>query len=582
MDYRHTTPPSAIEVDDYDTLQCPGGSASTNGSYYPLDWSPATVNTATTTPPRTPLKITIRETTPGPLLLPRVRSQDQLMEPSACYPYSRAVSLPSNGYPLMFGAALPAHPGYDRRSASPFGDGYLLTPSSAQAPSPANDAQFEMMMSNRPSISNARSSSATHIRTHSRNASSSSSSIDASVLSRYSYPTYRQSPTPQFAGGPTHMSQVPNAMSHLAPISMPGGHIQSYPKSRRTASPPANPSRLSMGPELADDEDIVFTTVLEYLTGPNPAPSLTQRPIESGKGQSTHFWFDIRNLRPWTDFNVSNISAIPGLLRLLKIDVDAKNLPAPGRVTLNPETPSQLAEICANHHAVKVNAALIVAQGRKHIQMRALKASSGARQQPEFVASYQSDAEKTIYGDGRGRVVGIVKCYEQWNSGMRSGSPNDRVKYLRHLAHLHHFMREHGTRYGFIMTEIELVCVRAGGPPNGENIPLFGYLEVAAPVQVDTSGTALDGSLKMTVGLALWYLHMLAKEQPLDAQFHWKLQVGGPAALTRRHHQARDDWMPKPNMSEKRDAKRVRGWVWPDEPLSKRECGRGRKSRATK
>lgn len=353
--------------------------------------------------------------------------------------------------------------------------------------------------------------------------------------------------------------------------------MQSYPNNRRTASPPANQSRLSVEVEPVEETDLTTSTVLEYLTASNPSPSLIQRISEVNKAQNSHFWFDVRNLRAWSDFNIATIARIPGLLDLLKIDVSVNALPTPGKVNLAPETPGQLAEICANHHAVKVNAALKVAQGEKHIAMRTLRSAPGARQQPEFVANYQSDGEKTIYGDGRGRVVGIVKSYDQWNSGYRNGSPIDKIRYLEHLAHLHRFMREHGTRYGFIMTEIELVCVRIGGQPTEDNIPLFGYLEIASPIQVSASGSAEDDGLKMTVGLALWYLHMLAKEQPFPGQFHWRLDVGGPAALTRRHHLPRDHWMPKVNQQDKRMSKRVRGWVWPDEPLHKRECGRGRK-----
>ncbi|KAH9818176.1 sialidase [Teratosphaeria destructans] len=371
---------------------------------------------------------------------------------------------------------------------------------------------------------------------------------------------------------------------------MPDGQIPSYPQRRRTASPPANPSRLAN--EIAFDPvlDLQTTTALEYLTAPNPASSLTMRTVDAVRGQNRHFWFDVRQVRAWSDFNVNTISSVPELLRLLNMDVANRYLPVPTKVNTCPETPAQLADACAKHHAVKVNAALKLTQGNeRHMAMRTLITAPGARQQPEFVSNYQSDAEKTIYGDGRGRVVGVVKCYDRWNSGMRNGSPADQVKYLQGLAHLHYFMREHGTRYGFIMTEIELICVRAGGPlhhdidPNiPDNVPLFGYLEVAAPIQIATSGRDKDGSLKMTAGLALWWIHMLASREHGDSsfagQYHWRMDVGGAAARTRQYHLARDAWMPKLTGSEKRDAKRVRGWFMPDEPLcAKKECGRGRK-----
>lgn len=573
MEYQQLTPPTTYEADGFDDLQCPGGSASTVDSYFPQDWSPETVMTAATTPPRSPHRI--RES--APVLLPKVRPQDQLMEPTAnpsCHGHARTVSMPSNGFPMQFGG-LPLRPGMDRRSTSP--PSQLCQPSPASAPSPFDYMINDYASSRRPSMSNVRSRSMSNVRSHSRN--DSSSSIDASMLSRYGYPTYRQSPAPQSSGNGAPMSRTPSAMSHLAPIGVSDGQMQSYPQRRRTASPPANRSRLSAEVEFDPVMDSQTSTALDYLTAPNPTPSLTQRIVESSRGQNMHFWYDVRNIRAWTDFNVSTIAAVPQLLDLMRFPVTLRDLPAPPKVNLVPETAAQLVEVCATHHAVKVNAVLKLTQGSdKHIAMRTLKPTPRSRQQPEFVSNYQSDAEKTIYGDGRGRVVGIVKCYDQWNTGMRTASPGKKIEYLQGLAHLHRFMREHGTRYGFIMNEIELVCVRAGGPPSeNSNVPLFGYLELAAPVQVSASGRGEDGALQMTAGLALWWLHMLAKEQPFAGQMHWRMDVGGPAALTRKHHLERDEWMPKCNMSEKREAKRMRGWVFPDEPLSKRECGRGRR-----
>lgn len=270
MEYhRHFTPPSMIEIESFDYMQCPGGSASTTASYFPQDqdWSPETVLTTATTPPRSPIKI--RET--GPLLLPRVRMQDQLMDMPAKAPsfhghghgHCRTTSLPANAFPVQFGGHLDPRPSFDRRSTSPPGRSYMSNPVSA--PSPFGHMMNDTATSRRPSISNARSISASNFRSHSR--SGSSSSIDASMLSRYGYPTYRQSPTPQPpAGISAPPSRTPSAMNHLAPIAMPSGQIQSYPSNRRTASPPANPSRLATEIEFDPDFDLPSSTALEYST----------------------------------------------------------------------------------------------------------------------------------------------------------------------------------------------------------------------------------------------------------------------------------------------------------------------------
>ena len=201
-----------------------------------------TVATDVSPPPRSPLKT--REI--GPALLPRVRPQDQSINIAITREFSghsRTASLPVNAFPMQMGSYLPSVPLVHRRSASPAPYAQLPTPGSAPL------AYDHMMMdpaSRRPSISSARSVSCNNVRTHSRN--SSSTSIDASVLGRYGFPTYRQSPTPQpasLAGMP--MSRTPSAMSHLAPIMMPNGQVPTYPARRRTQSPPrihrVSPSR---------------------------------------------------------------------------------------------------------------------------------------------------------------------------------------------------------------------------------------------------------------------------------------------------------------------------------------------------
>jgi hypothetical protein len=335
-----------------------------------------------------------------------------------------------------------------------------------------------------------------------------------------------------------------------------------------------------------------MSSLLNYLTSPNPSPALVRRVTSAPRGIHNHFWWDVRNLRSWTDFNISTLLSIPSLPELLKISIPTSCLPEPQRQNLQPETEGQLHDICANYYSTKINSALSIAQGSTHMMMRACKPLAGARQQPEFVSNYPSDYEKTIFGDSRGRVVGLVKCYDQWNTGMRSESPPKQVLYLQGLAHLHRVMREHGCRYGFIMTEIELLCVRCGGPSSAASIdpttvnaqtgtPIFGYLEVSAPISLSTSGMHPEtGDMQMTAGLALWYLHMLAKENPFEGMGTWRMEVGGPAALTRQNCLDKDTWIPKPNMSEKREAKRLRGWVFPEEPLSKRELGRGKRARS--
>jgi hypothetical protein len=165
-------------------------------------------------------------------------------------------------------------------------------------------------------------------------------------------------------------------------------------------------------------------------------------------------------------------------------------------------------------------------------------------------------------------------------------------------------MREHSCRYGFIITEIELVCVRAGCDV-GDDVPYFGYLEIAASIPLKTArrdaplstpisarsfsssscssfgaddlppSDGEDSHEPMTASLALYFLLMLSKSVPLPHQPSAHLNVGGPGALTRQRilSEPKDKWIPEPQIGEKRDAKWVWGWVWPFDAWHRREGG---------
>ena len=315
--------------------------------------------------------------------------------------------------------------------------------------------------------------------------------------------------------------------------------------------------------QRCEQPDEVTLTSIEYMNGPNPAVSLVRQVNRViGRGMHSHFWWDIRNLEVWEDFSLDTIMAIRGFPELLNIPINESAFPNPqiSPSRLHPESDASLIEMIRDFYAVKVNAALKVAQGtHRHMMMRVGKDRDG----PALLSNYQDDAEKTISGNGRGRVVGIVRSYERWNSGMRSEVGYKKILYLEGLAHLHRHMREHQCRYGFVMTETELVCVRAGTA----DTPFFGHLELARVVE-----TRVQSGL--TASLALWFLHMLAKEEPLPGQCGWRLNVGAPAAMTRQHvMEEKDAWIPEPQTGEKRDAKRVRGWVMPRDPWNKKKEG---------
>ena len=404
---------------------------------------------------------------------------------------------------------------------------------------------------------------------HQRRASG--SNLDGQTLEKYGFPTYRQLP-----------AYIPSATNSQTETFLPTSF---YQVPQRTPSPLQNSIALD-DLSLSPLDDGNTTTLMSYLTSPNPAPALVrQLNIHVRDTNTKHFWWDVRQIRPWTSFTPATISSIPGLHALLNINLPTSTLPVPFRTSSQPETESELQNIYNSFYATKLNAALSLSLGPRHLVMRS---SSKNSSDPSFISNYTDDTSQLIYGRGLGRVVGLVKSFDRWNTGMRVEGNHRKVEYLRGLAHLHRHMREHGCRYGFIMTEIELVVVRNGA----ENVPHFGYLEVqtiqlAAHDNQTSTFEEVEGSFdedgeenvvkkqpKMTALLALWYLHMLARDDTLPGQVGWKSEIGAPAEGTRRKCLPKDEWIPEPQLAEKREGKRARGWVWPEESVGRKELGK--------
>ncbi|KAB5530547.1 hypothetical protein GE09DRAFT_1177675 [Coniochaeta sp. 2T2.1] len=556
-----TTPPSFSF--DSSLLEIPYNSgharSSSHGSVYSFESSPSdslTSSTRRTTPARSPVR------THGPLLLPKIRTQDQAINPSAAAapPPKRMRTSPA---PSSNKAASAFRPSHHRSYTSPevmsyssalsFSEDGSCSPSLLCSPvsfAPTNDASVS----------------------HSRRASS--CSIENVAIEKYGFPTYRHMPAYVASLNTGSNAGLPQPQTHLA---QPDSYLyQSYVP--RAPSPLAH---ASLSPEPTPT-----TTLMSYLTSSNPAPALVRTisfPLRDP--HTKHFWWDIRQVRPWTSFNASSILALPGAASILSCAVPTPLLPTPAATARHPETEQALHSIYASFYLPKLNSALACSTPRPLQLSTPPKATnpatSGMNTDCMFVANVAGEpasAAAIFGGKPSARVVGLVKSFDRFNTGMRVEGNIKRVEYLRGLAHLHHAMREHGCRYGFIMTEIELVLVRTGT----EQTPHFGYLEVgsvqlAAAARGGDNENSPDGEadqIPLTACLALWGLCMLASDEPAMGHAHWKAQIGAPAEGTRRKALPRDDWMPQPQLAEKREAKRARGWVMPEDAVGRKELGK--------
>ncbi|CAD0098595.1 unnamed protein product [Aureobasidium mustum] len=194
------------------------------------------------------------------------------------------------------------------------------------------------------------------------------------------------------------------------------------------------------------------TSLLVYLSLPNAALSLVERIVE------------------------------PELRSLLHREVPCDTFSTPHPVGTSPATREQLHLAYRDHFGVKLNAALNSSLAQPTLEMHS-NTCDNTLMLPDFTSTTSNNQERI-------RVVGIVLCYEQWRSDMRHGSPSEQVRYLSGLARLQHFFREHGCRYGFIITGIELVCVRYGGDDliyeskKHESSPSFAEVSSSAPIPI--------------------------------------------------------------------------------------------------
>ncbi|KAI1100709.1 hypothetical protein F4804DRAFT_318251 [Jackrogersella minutella] len=534
------TPPSfSYDSSLLDLSYNPGHARSSSyGSYCSTETSPSdSVKTRVTTPSRSPPPIRQH----GPILLPKIRSQDQAIDSPAKRVKISPAPTPKPSRRTSF------RPTHTRSYTNPetlnqFSNAFFTS-----------DDQNVMSQSLLCSPITFPQDNMSHTRR------SSAVSLDGAAIEKYGFPTYRQMP------------------SYVTAVAQPQNDQFFYGYTPRAPSPLSLSSTPTPDPTPS-------TTLMSYLSTSNPAPSLVRTISFPLRDPNTkHFWWDVRQIRPWTDFNLDTILSLPGASGLLNCPVPQPLLQQPSASARHPETEAALHSIYASYYIPKLNNALALSsQCPIQLSVPSTSGKPTTASNNLFVANVageSSTAAAIFGGKPTARVVGLVKSFDRFNTGMRVEGNVKRVEYLRGLAHLHHMMREHGTRYGFILTEIELVVCRNGA----EGTPHFGFLEVSSVQLAATAeASASDDEVPLTACLALWGLCVMASDDGVNSHgldmgsghVGWRAEIGAPAEGTRRKALARDDWMPQPQLAEKREAKRARGWVFPEEPVGRKELGK--------
>jgi hypothetical protein len=171
------------------------------------------------------------------------------------------------------------------------------------------------------------------------------------------------------------------------------------------------------------------TTLLQYLSLPNPALGVVPQKNIPWSGPDPYWWFDVRNVRPWSAFNLETMLDMAELRTLLRSGILCDDLPTPHPVCLKPFKPEHVHLAHRDHHAVKLNAALKATSTQPNLRIRSNEAGT-----PLISADFLSSVSTSPSGGNH--VVGIVLCYAQWDSSMRHGNPILQVQYLHGLARL--------------------------------------------------------------------------------------------------------------------------------------------------
>ncbi|KAL1859904.1 hypothetical protein Plec18167_006374 [Paecilomyces lecythidis] len=244
------------------------------------------------------------------------------------------------------------------------------------------------------------------------------------------------------------------------------------------------------------------TSLLDYLTDcPPPIPTMPDASSQNNVPSYTPG--DLPNLTEWTDFDLKTIlDDYEWLLQNTLLPQDALRESPPPWMMAESHFHYRLAE----HVVPRVRRAL-------RATFDYLEQQHGPR--GRTVVSFDSGAyagfagahepELSFYAVGnndssRHRVPGVMRPSWQWDSSFAL-DPNRQGEYQAGLATLNWYMRHRAARYGFVLTDKELVAVQ-----RMEN----GDLQLSTSIPWGTWGTYQNPELTMFLGL--WYLGILASK----------------------------------------------------------------------
>ena len=248
-------------------------------------------------------------------------------------------------------------------------------------------------------------------------------------------------------------------------------------------------------------------SLLEYLQWAPPA--LPIGAIGTSRDNTTNANYspgDINGVGAWHDFNLNNIMVEFGPL-LMQARIERETMPTPPRDVRNEEQVKTQFRAYLDtrvRRALRVTFPELIA--RNQLGNRAvISFDEGTRAKlPDQFKPDTAYFEPQLPEPTRpNRAPGDIKPSWKWKHDLgASVNRKDQREFKKVLAQVNYYMIQHGSRYGFIITNVELVALRR----RDNN----GNMELSQPIPWTARGDMAQPQL--TVLLGLWYLGMLASD----------------------------------------------------------------------
>ncbi|KAL9123764.1 MAG: hypothetical protein Q9217_006839 [Psora testacea] len=244
-------------------------------------------------------------------------------------------------------------------------------------------------------------------------------------------------------------------------------------------------------------------SLLSYLTTVAPPRLPTQNTAPGSNTTSTNYsWRDITQISLWQDFNYNTVIQRYGNgLNVKQIMPDPMPTSPPRAIKDEPLFHARFIE----YILPRVRRALRAGFEQLQPQVQAGQLTPtvfDGGSIATIVDNYRPDMAFVKEGDnvgvGPNRCPGDLKVSWKWKSAWRTTHEEAlQREYKQAFSQVNFYMKQHQARYGFIITDTELVPVK--------RMPDNGHIAVANAVPWTRQGNGL-----LTVLLGLWYLGMLA------------------------------------------------------------------------